>query len=371
MIGLLTFHWADDYGALLQAFALKKYLKGLGEQVKVIPYAPVKLTGRYQWCPLYARIQDGTIRYKRSRYGWKNNLSLGRKFFKRRKAMKTFRQQYLTAERPERHAQELILEKYSSVIVGSDQIWNPEIIVGLDDAYIGEIRGRGKCRLVAYAASFGGDSLPDVDAARFSKAVSKNFAAVSVRERCAVPFAAKMLKKEVADALDPVLLLKREEWETIARRPSEDNYILIYRTEYNPNLVEYARRLADQYQKRLLQINTPANGETSLVEFCGDTGPAEFVGYIQNAFCVVTNSFHGTAFSILFEKPFLTFRHSSKNARMSDLLEKLGLTDRQRDGTEMLRTEDMWAEIDWKAAHSRLEAERMRSGDFLCNGIKR
>ena len=56
---------------------------------------------------------------------------------------------------------------------------------------------------------------------------------------------------------------------------------------------------------------------------------------------------------------------------MSDLLEKLGLTDRQRDGTEMLRTEDMWAEIDWKAAHSRLEAERMRSGDFLCNGIKR
>ena len=122
MIGLLTFHWADDYGALLQAFALKKYLKGLGEQVEVIPYAPVKLTGRYQWCPLYARIQDGTIRYKRSRYGWKNNLSLGRKFFKRRKAMKTFRQQYLTAERPERHAQELILEKYSSVIVGSDQI---------------------------------------------------------------------------------------------------------------------------------------------------------------------------------------------------------------------------------------------------------
>lgn len=370
MTGLLTFHWADDYGAMLQAFALKRYLEQMGEQVEVIPYAPVKLTGRYWWCPLYASVQNGKVQYWRGGFDWRINRSLGIDFFRKKQAMKTFRRHYLTAGRPKRHVKDLTLKPYSCVVIGSDQVWNPEITVGLDDAYIGNIRGREACRLIAYAASFGGDSLPEADAARFSKAVRKNFAAVSVREQSAIPFAAGILGKEVTDVLDPVLLLKRKTWETIARRPSASGYVLVYRTEYNQALVEYAGRLAGRYHKRLLQINAPAKGEVGLTEFCG-RGPAEFVGYIQNASCIVTNSFHGTAFAILFEKPFLTFRHSSKNTRLSDLLEKLGLSARLRDENETLYTEDMWSEIDWNAVRGRLETERAQSGSFLYHGIKR
>ncbi|MCI8622732.1 MAG: polysaccharide pyruvyl transferase family protein [Provencibacterium sp.] len=370
MIGLLTFHWADDYGAMLQAYALKRYLEKAGRSVEFIPYAPVKLTGRYWWCPLAASEQEGKLRYWPSRSGWKRNLALGGDFWKRKRAMCRFRRQRL-APPPKRGLKRISLEKYSCVFVGSDQVWNPVITVGLDSAYLGNLPGKESCRLVSYAASFGASALPAEAAGTFAEAVGKNFAAVSVRERRAAPFLSSLLRREVEDALDPVLLLEREEWERLGNRPAEEGYILVYSAEYNEPMLRYAQQLARRLQIKAVQISMPLRGKLPEgIELRVQGGPAEFVGYLQNAACVLTNSFHGTAFSVLLEKPFFAFRHSFLNARLEDLLEKLGLQARIRTEPPPLDSGELWEAVDWAGVRERLDAERARSGRFIQENLR-
>ena len=92
MIGILTFYWADDYGAMLQAYALKHYLeKTSNKQVRIIPYAPVKFTGRYWLCPIVASYVDGEMKYSFLINRFKRNMSFLYQFLKRRKNMRAFR----------------------------------------------------------------------------------------------------------------------------------------------------------------------------------------------------------------------------------------------------------------------------------------
>ncbi len=370
MTGILTFHWADDYGAMLQAYALKRHLETQGEEVEFVPYAPVKLTGRYWWCPLSAENRDGKIRYWPNRFGWKRNLGLGGSFWKRKRNMRRFRRCRLTKRLPVRCAKRLSLEKYGSVFVGSDQVWNPAITVDLDDAYVGNIGRKGDCRLFSYAASFGGSSLPSVYREKFANCVGKNFAAVSVREKRTAPFASELLGRDVSDVLDPVLLLDQEEWRKIAAPPAEKGYVLIYWTEGNEQLLRYAGVIAGQLHTKVMQISFPAEKRfLDQVELRIEGGPAEFIGYIENAACVLTNSFHGTAFSILFKKPFLSFQHRKLNTRLEDLLEKLGLLSRMKSGNTLPNDGEIWEPIPWEEVQNRLAAERGASGRFILDCI--
>ncbi len=370
MTGILTFYWADDCGAMLQAYALKQYLETQGEQAEMIPYAPVKLTGRYWWCPLSAEDRGGAIHYWPSRSGLKRNIWLGVSFWKRKHRMRRFRRRYLTKRFPVRRAGKLSLELYGHVLVGSDQVWNPVITVDLDDAYIGNIPKKGNCRLISYAASFGSASLPEAYREKFKKSVGENFSAVSVREKRTAPFVSELLNRPVFDVLDPVLLLGRADWLKIARPPSEKGYVLIYWTEPNESLVAYAGRIAAQLGTRVIQISFPVEKKfLDRLSLCIEGGPAEFIGYIQNAACVLTNSFHATAFSILLEKPFLSFQHRRLNTRIEDLLEKLGLLSRMKAGTEIPADEAVWEPIVWDEVRRRLGEERAFSCRFLAENL--
>lgn len=370
MVGLLTFHWADDYGAMLQAYALKRYLESLGEEAEFIPYVPVRFISRYWWLPLYSFLKGKRICCLPNYSLWKRNLSLGKSFWKRRRAMAGFRAQYLCALPPKRTLSSISLEKYSCVLVGSDQVWNPAITIGLSDAYLGNLQGKESCRLISYAASFGGSKLPPEYIPQF-KLAGNNFAAISLRESCAVPFVEEVLHREVTDVLDPVFLLQREEWEKLANRPPEQGYILSYWTEYDGRLMEYLRQLSEQTGKKVLQLNPPGlKAVPKWIELRIAGGPREFIGCLQNAACVVTNSFHATAFSVLLKRPFLVFRHSSRSSRMQDLLKKLGLQARMAGEAGFPQTEDIWAEIDWEQTDRLLEKEKTRSAAFIRNNLK-
>ena len=367
MIGLLTFHWADDYGAMLQAYALKYHLeKASGKQVEIIPYAPVKLTGRYWLCPVIAKRVDGRIKYGFYSYTLKRNLSVARKFLKRKWNMHSFRRQYLTGRPARRKVSRLSLKKYSCVFVGSDQVWNPEITVGLDDAYMGNIKGRENCRLVSYGASFGGDTIPEEYRPRFTELVRENFAAVSLREQSAVPFVKHLIQKPVTDLLDPTLLLEREEWEVLGKRPQSRDYILFTFAEYNQQMIQYVQELSARLHKRVIQTSLPWLGENAeWIDVQMEGGPADFIGYFQNAYCVVTNSFHGMVFSVLLEKQFLVFGHSNKNARIENFLKKLGLESRLVDTEKPEIKKDVLDEIDWKNVKKRLYKEKEASISFI------
>ena len=376
MVGILTFHWADDYGGMLQAYALKRQLELLGERAEFLPYAPVKLTGRYWLCPLMAAREGDGLRYSFHRWLLKKNLLLGGRYFARRRHMRAFRRRYLTTKRPVRRAEDLSLLPYKTVFVGSDQVWNPDITAGLDDAYIGNIPRRGSCRLASYGASLGGDSLPPEDQEKFIRHVG-GFNAVSLRERSGADYVGRLLGREARSVLDPTLLLDRPEWERIAKDPGGRDAIVLYVTERNDALVRCAYALSAYLGKPIVSLSYPyqlsgafRGGKTAPgIDVRTEGGPAEFLGYLLNAYCVLTNSFHGTAFSILLEKPFLAFPHSTRNARQGDLLDKLGLRSHM---TETDRPEDavrIWEETDWAPVRARLAAEREASRRFLAENI--
>lgn len=372
MIGILTFYWADDYGAMLQAYALKHYLeKTSNKQVRIIPYAPVKFTGRYWLCPIVASYVDGEMKYSFLINRFKRNMSFLYQFLKRRKNMRAFRCSYLTRKLVIRRADGISLKKYSCVFVGSDQVWNPEITVGLDEAYIGNIKEKGTCRLISYGASFGGDSIPEKYHSKFAEAVNKNFTSISLREKSALPFVKNILYREAIDVLDPTLLLEKEEWEEMARLPEEKGYILFIYTEFNKQMVEYLKKLSTWLHKRVIQLSMPWDGQKEdWIDIELEGGPAEFIGYFQNADYIVTNSFHGMVFSVLLEKQFIVFSHSNKNARIESFLQKLNLKMRLIKKGQIATKESMTESIDWKSVKVSLEKEKVHSTDFIRNNCQ-
>lgn len=372
-IGLLTFYWADDCGAMLQALALKYVLEKSGGQTEVIPYAPLRLVGRYWWCPLLAAARpEGGLRYRFNWPAWRRNVKLGWKFWARRYAMHAFRRRYLSAEKPVRTVKKLCASGCDRIVVGSDQVWNPAITVGLDDAYIGNFERKKECRLIAYAASMGSSALPEADRAAFARSVSRNFFAISTREPSAVPFLERLLHREVTDLADPVLLLRREDWKRLARLPREEDYILLHWTEYNQDMARYAAALARQLRKKLVQTSFPVwRGMEGTVRCCAGGGPAEFLGYIQKAACVVTNSFHATAFSVLFEKDFVVFGHSAYQARLAGLLDRTGLSGHMWNSEWPSDPTGIWRAADWSAVREHLETERGRGEQFLRGSLER
>ncbi len=367
MIGILTFHWADDYGAMLQAYALKTCLEGLAkESVEVIPYAPVKLTGRYWMIPIVGIERGRKIIYFPGVFGIVRNVSHLRAYLRRRKNMRGFRRLYLTREAKIRKADRLSLKKYSCVFVGSDQVWNPEITIGLDDAYMGNIKDRESCRLAAYAASFGKASLPVKYHAAFEKAVNENFFGVSMREKNAAPFVEKFYHGKVTDVLDPTLLLNPREWRRIAKQPEQKNYILFICTEYNRRMVKYLQELSAELKKKVVQVSMPWPGQRKdWINLQIEGGPSEFIGFFQNADFIVTNSFHGTVFSVLMEKQFLVFGHSNRNARIENLMEKLDLKPRLVESGRMPEKEEILQEIDWGHVRELVEQERGASIEYI------
>lgn len=371
MIGILTFHWADDYGAMLQAYALKSYLEKISkEKVEIIPYAPIKFTGRYWLYPVVGREKDDKIKYSFGRFGFRRNVFYLYEFLKRRKNMRNFRRHYLTRKLAIRKMERLSLKKYSCVFVGSDQVWNPEITVGLDDAYIGNIKEKGNCRLIAYGASFGGEILPENYRLQFMESVSDNFSAVSLREKNAIPFLKSFFQGNVTDVLDPTLLLGWEEWKKIGKLPREQGYILFIYTEYNAQMLQYLHDLSIELQKKIIQLSMPWFGQKRdwiHLEIKG--GPAEYIGFFQNAEYVVTNSFHGMVFSVLMEKQFLVFSHSNKNVRLENLLDKLNLKPRLIEYGKIPDVEKILEEIDWKYVKELLEKERVNSIQFMKNQL--
>ena len=367
MIGILTFHWADDYGAMLQAYALKCCLERFGgRKVEIIPYAPVKLAGRYWLLPVIGIEMDRKIRYFPGHYGIIRNVSHLGTFLRRRRNMRCFRHMYLTQEPAVRKAYRLSVKEYSHVFVGSDQVWNPEITVGLDDAYMGNIREKGNCRLIAYGASFGKDSLSGKYHADFKKAVNQNFSAVSMREKSAVPFVKTFFHGDVTGVLDPTFLLTLKEWKKIVKLPKQKGYILYIFTEHNVLMLQFLHNLSMKLRKEVIQVTMPWIGRKEERIRCeAESGPSEYIGCFQNADYIVTNSFHGAAFSVLMEKKFLVFSHSNKNARIENLLERFELKSRLVERGRMPAGEEMLRDIDWGHVRRLIKKERELSIEFI------
>lgn len=359
-VGILTFHCSDNFGAMLQACGLKHFLRRCGIRADIIPYAPPYMTGRHWLIPYVPASGTGkSLKYtvNNAVYGLRTHLSRIHAFALRRANMKRFRTTYLldpgqTAIYFPGGLKKLPYRRY---IVGSDQIWNPDITLGLRPEYFGCFADRPGDRVIAYAASLGGTSLPPRYDHEFSRLI-RRLDAISLREQEAAGYVKRFYPGEIAAVLDPVFLLGREVWTAMEKAPAQRNYILTTRTEENPAMEDCLQALSRETGLPVVRLGTP-----------GDTaGPAEFLGYIHHADYVLTNSFHAAAFSIIFEKNFLAFAHSCYNSRLENILRLHGLESRLCRGGDAV---DINAPVDWAAVREKTAAAAETSSGFLLKYI--
>lgn len=365
-IGILTFHCADNFGAMLQAYGLLTWLSGEGFGAFIVNYVPPFLRGR-EWLFPYAPAKSLKKRIDTFLWGLKRNITAGRERWIRKRLMAEFRTAYLTGgSRPIHRTGALSRLEADLLIVGSDQIWNPDITFGLRPAYFGAFQNRQIRKTIAYAASFGTAALPEEEEPEFSRLLG-SVHDISMREKAAAEYVEARFERRAVHVVDPVFLLRAEDWYAIADRPKESGFILYYETECCEPLREAAASLAQKKGLKVIGLSVEGNGWGNWpFQKVWAVGPAQFLGYIAEAGYIFTNSFHGLAFSILLHKPFYVYDHRTVGARIESLLESVGLTGRMATRN---RAPDIDEEINWVEVERMVQTYRERSLDFLRHSL--
>lgn len=336
VIRTLTCHDVYNYGASLQAFALQKYLNLLGHDTSIIDYKPSYLNIRYRlnWfvnpnSPHFNKCKKNIL--YRVLYITKRYLSdFGS--ISRKKVFHEFKKKYLiTTKRYDNYIQLCQDPPIGDVyIVGSDQVWNNKpLLNGWDAAFFLQF-GHNSVKRLSYAASFGSTkSCPDI----MSRWIN-SLDAVSIREKTSLNLM-QGVTKPVEVVCDPVFLLNKEEWiSTLELSRNKKDYILIYNLSGdNTILINHARLLAEAKGLKLHYIVIDKKLPNAIN--INGVGPKEFLEEILNASYVFSDSFHATAFALIFNKEFFTYQFKSEQAsqRMIQLLEAVNQEERYNPET--------------------------------------
>ena len=256
---------------------------------------------------------------------------------------------------------------YDVLCIGSDQVWNYMKGYSLEPFFA--CFDKNNTKKITYASSIGLSSL-SVEAEQVFKKELASFAYISVREQQASEILEKLLNRKIDVVLDPTLILNKQEWIEVAKYDMcpKEKYLLVYIVTIKPcdYVLTLARHIAKQRNLKIVRICRDAYPEHSGsdVEEILTAGPSDFVGLFSKAEFVVTNSFHGTVFSINFSKPFYSVikSHHSTNSRLTSILKKLGLEDRIVPVGSQL---PMISDIDFSDPSAKLEAERKLSIEYI------
>ena len=321
-IGILTFHRADNYGAMLQAYALTKELNDLGCDAELIDYRCDAIENQYYPYKMVPPKRKNCIKWGKQLI--KNFWIVPKKNTNGVKC-RAFRDKYFKMSRSVRTASDraAIENEYDLIITGSDQIWSYGITGSADDWYCFKRNG-GKASVVSYAASVG--NLAEFNTHFFEyEDKLKAYDSISVREEDAKEYLEKKLNKSIQKVLDPTLIVDHNVWNKVAVSPRTDHYVFYYDVERNEVANKIANDTAEKTGLPLVHYDLKKFTDKNLSL---DAGPDEFLGLIKNADYVVTSSFHGTVFSTLFKKKFVSALHPTTGARVKSLLTDLDLADR-------------------------------------------
>lgn len=366
-IGILTFHIAHNFGAMLQSYALPTALQKLGYDCEVIDY-------RFHYIDRWNRIEHfsdlvarcgligGGIRYiKRifTGYYFRNDMHIKFDRFERKiipHSKKIFR-----------NKTDLNNMQYDIILFGSDQIWNSALINGIAEEYIGGFECLPYTKKVAYAASCGSSDFQPESRELYDNYL-KDFFSISVREKA---FQETLSNRgfQAEWVLDPTLLLKSEDWKHLVsdvRKISYNKYLLIYAFEVDDSIYDLARQYAQKKGLEIVAIAYKENPAMYGMKVVMNCGPLEFVSLFVNAEHIIAASFHGTAFSIILHKNFHCLPHPKYHERTDSLLSMFSLTDHNIN----LKTELNDINTDWDKVDSLLNIYREKSVHFLINAIE-
>lgn len=356
-IGILTFHRAINYGAVLQCYALYTTLKNMGHDVEVIDYRPDSIE-KYRMYFRHKELIQARSYKEKARYIMSCIALLNSKR-KTRHAFNSFIDNYLNLSSIVKDAKG-ISDDYDVIFFGSDQIWSPKICDGLDKIYMGQF-SKKNAKFFSYAASIGEiDMIKDKVAHTFENYI-KVFDKISVREIQAQKFLSDSFSKESQLVCDPTILLTKKYYESLSRHSIEGNYVLLFSLIDDNEAYMFAKHIAKQLNIGVLSIKALLNPLKKKKHIRGNVPPQEFLGYIRNALCVVTNSFHATSLSIIFEKDFYTLKRKNNNDRAMTLLKEIGLTNRMVDLNEKV----IYSPVNYNDVKYKLDNYRKKSLDFI------
>lgn len=260
---------------------------------------------------------------------------------------------------------------YDVYVVGSDQVWNPSASSSIEPYFL--TFAPKEAKKISYASSFGVSNIPASLYDKYKKLLS-NIDSLSVREQTGVCLVKALTGRDATCVLDPTLLLNKEQWGNImlAYPHMPSRYILVYQLLPSETLPSLAKSIGEEMKcpvyylaKRAYAVNAPKG-----MRVIKDAGPAEFLWLIKNASCVVTNSFHGTAFSVNFGTLFYTVLKSDRggNARITSLLNSVNLMDRIVYEGDVMSS---FSAFDTDLVQKEIEALRNDSFSFLKNALEK
>ncbi|NEO57005.1 MAG: polysaccharide pyruvyl transferase family protein [Okeania sp. SIO3B5] len=326
-VGIITFHHTSNYGATLQAYALWKYIDSLGYNVEIIDYRPLKAVWHYlkDIFPI-RRLSASEKKFKinsffigqiiksiKMRLFLKSKMKLSQKTFYQRSQLLSYDHQYNVA------------------ITGSDQTWCINSIRDFDTSFFLDfINGENTCK-ISYAPSFGTTkNLGD----NHTKIVSllQDYKMISVRDSNGIKILNSLGVDHVKKVLDPTFLIDYIDYTDLLEQPKYKNkYILMYNHHgiVNTNGKKLVKKLVEKQDLEIISLGNPTASMTDK-NFVGISVP-EWLGYFYNASYIITNSFHGVVFSIIFQKNFSFIPYGNTNQKVMDLLETFDLKERLLD----------------------------------------
>lgn len=369
-IGIMTFHAAHNYGSVLQAYATQTVFDRLGFDNEIINYRLKNQKEFYNnlYSPHFGK-KDFVNRVMKIGEHKKRKLR-SQKFEEFiNHSLRLTEKEYNTL--PELQAESF---DYSVLVSGSDQVWNKNCVA--------EFKNEPDESILGYFLDFGGDSVKRISysssfAGRDWNYISRykdyleRYSSISVRESSSAEMLSEKLNREVVNTLDPTLVLSGREWMIDGTYDIKEKYVFVYTlSKYHAanELIVAAKSLADRHGMKVVCVAPFSRIKVKGVESAQDCGPLDFLSYIKSAELVVTNSFHGTAFSVNFNIPFYTIQPKNEK-RKTVLLRNLGLESRIVEKAEKLSSIKNY-KCDYAHSNSVLEKERAKTVKYIKTALR-
>lgn len=372
-IGLVSVH-NPNYGSMLQTYALHTYLNGIGADNEIILYTKkndlrqmrrlmniqlVLMKGRVVYRDIYCKLFHSDI---------SKQLSL------RMSKFEDFKNKHFKFSRNRIGWKDLLTtnQDYDTFIIGSDQVWNP-INIGTD--FFNLLFTEDKKYRISYASSFGVSCIPNSQIKK-TKQYLERIQCLSTREKTGVEIIKDLTGRDAELVCDPTLLVSKNLWDKLKgeKRFINEKYIFCYFLGNNPEHRDFANRFKAKTGYKLVALQHLDELILSDVNFADikpfDVGPAEFVNLISNAEFVLTDSFHGTIFSLLYHKRFFTFSRfessskGSTNSRVISLLEMMGVKEHHIKATQAI-DDCLNVEADFDLIDKKIDIFRQKSREYL------
>ena len=359
-VGILTFHNAINYGAVLQCYALKELLTQYGHRVEVIDYRiPIVENRKKLLSTKIIRSRKGLT--SKLRYIVKNLIS----YRKMRKSSRVF-DEFLKVRlklSPRVYSACDIPSYYDCIVFGSDQIWNPRLCGGFNPVFWGAFPKRN-VKFVSFAASLGEPKELNEEHWNRIGCLINVFDKISVREKELKICLENRFHIEVKRCLDPTLLVNQNCFEEILYTPQDTDYVFLYNVQKDPYATKFARFIAEKLNCKVILGQAKPDVRKNIEVGCKlveGFAPEMFLGYIKNARLVLANSFHAIAISLVFRKNFYSL-DCARPGRVKDLLASLGLLDRHVSSRDLnIDIND----VDYSLLSSKLQTLRAESLQFI------